>query len=71
VADGVREIRAVERVEMELADAFGEKLSALLGGHRGRDELARAGSPSSPSNNPASQSGKPAPHARANWTTRE
>ena len=43
MADGVAELRPVERVEMELPHAPGIELRAKLGGDGGGDELARRG----------------------------
>src|SRR5262245_58198916 len=43
VADGVRELAAVQRVEMELVDDVPLQRVHLLDGHGGRDELARVG----------------------------
>ncbi len=40
VADGVHEIGAVERVEMELLHAFINEVHGLLGGDGGGDEMA-------------------------------
>ena len=41
MADRVAELGAVERVEMEVADAAGVKLAGKLRGDRRRDQLAR------------------------------
>ena len=41
MADGVGQLGAIERVEMELADPAGIELAAKLGGDGRGDELAR------------------------------
>ncbi len=43
MADGVDEIGAVHRVEMEIGDAAVDQIDHLLGGDRGGDQLARGG----------------------------
>src|SRR5256885_9292167 len=43
MADRVAELRAVERVEMEVTDAARVEVTAKLRGHRCRDELAGGG----------------------------
>src|SRR3954452_10794750 len=43
MADGVSQLGAVQRVEMELADAAGIELAAQFGGDGGGDQLARGG----------------------------
>src|SRR5437762_4749369 len=43
VTDRVAQLRAIERVEVEVADAAGIELPAQLGSHRGGDQLARGG----------------------------
>ncbi len=40
MGNGVSQIRAVERVEMELVDALGVQLTALLGRDRGSYQIA-------------------------------
>src|SRR3982750_2879661 len=43
VTDRVRQLRPIERVEMEMPDAAGVKLPGELGGNRSGDQLARGG----------------------------
>ena len=43
MADRVRELGAIQRVEVEMADAARIELGAKLGGDGGGDELARGG----------------------------
>jgi len=57
MADRIGQIRAIERIEVKLADALARELFDLLNGHRGRDQSTGVGIIGQPSKRSCSQLG--------------